>query len=163
MIRKLAGTVLILLGAAFIFEFGVLGTVGKAPDSAAPFVSLGTGYPGDAIRLLGGLWGLGLGIALLGRSSNPAWRPMSTFFLVNSLLLASSATAAFLGSRPDLGNDRAVAVFAVMALLQIGVGLLLGILAAFEKPRGVVGLALGGAVYLASTMMTLVAFFGGGA
>ena len=163
--RKTFGAILLLIGLAMLYEFAVWGAVhagvtAKNAGGMLPFTSLGVNFPFDAVAFAGALWGIGLGGWLLGREADPGYRPMAQAFLVNSLLLLTSVFAAFAGARLQ-GNSRPVAVFATMALLQIATGLLLCILAVFERPRGMGGLAVGGALYVACTAVTLIVFLGG--
>ncbi len=162
--RKTAGLVLILGGLAMIYVFAAYGAAGGGAVSPArmPFSALGGNFPFDALMLVGGLWGLGLGAWMASSEPDPSWRPMARFFLVNSLLLLTSLVAAVIGARFKTAGA-AFAIFAAVALLQIGTGLILGVLAALERPRGIVSLAVGGALYVAAAAVTLICFLGEGA
>lgn len=162
--RKILGSAFLTVGLVMLYEFAVWGAVHAktGPDKAhgaLPFSSLGANFPFDALALAAALWGIGLGAWYLLKPADPAGRPMSQLFLANSLLLLTSVVAAFLGAALE-ANRMSVAVFTVMAFLQIATGLFLCILAVFEKPRGVVGLSVGGALYAACAAVTLVAFLG---
>jgi hypothetical protein len=181
--RRIIGAVLMLGGAACLYFFAVGGVFQgreiQAPAAGMPFLSLGRQYPADAVLLLGAFWGFLIGIFLVvtawERSAVPAAAgsaasryaaattgrkggTIGLFMLLNGLLLLSTLFVAYIGgkARQDV---MAVGVFGLIALVQMGLGILLVILALFERPKGVLALILGIPIHLVGIAVGLLAFF----
>lgn len=187
--RRILGALFVLGGAYCLFHFAVQGTFeGYGHDGPLwklPLHSLGHRYPKDAALMLGALWGLGLGLVLMmGGGAKPAppipvanpdsaaarfaakAQPKSgggriaRIFLMNALLACSMLFLAYLGARTQ-ADPPMIGVFFGTALLQIAFGLILLILSIFERPKGVVPLILGTAVWLGATAIGVLAFLWG--
>jgi hypothetical protein len=65
--------------------------------------------------------------------------------------------AAYVGAK-EHASERWIGLFAMTAGLQIAFGLLILILALFEKPRGIGSLIFGSVVYVCSIGVSLMAF-----
>ena len=138
-------------------------------DPALPFRALGReGFPSDALLLLGALWGAILGLWLI-VTDNPGGAlrggKIARLLLLNALLLVSSLFAGFVGGRSG-ADSLTVAVFGLVSAAQILLGLVLLVLALFERPKGAVSLALGTLVWLGGTAVGVLVILwgqGGGA
>jgi hypothetical protein len=173
--KRIFGAVLLVAGAVCLYFFvsrGMFhgrGMMGSTFDPGLPFRSMGKDdYPANALLLLGAGWGLILGLwfVILGdppREGAPTrGGGIARLMLLNALLLASSLLAGFVGGKS--GADVAtVAVFGTVALLQILLGLILLVLALFERPKGWVSLGLGFLVYGAGAAAGLLTFLAWGA
>lgn len=151
-------------GALGLYLFALHARVaqGTVLDPLAPVRGLGSRYPGDVLFFLGGLWGLGLGFALIVSGPSRGGGAVAWAHLVNALLLISTLFAAWIGS--SAGRDaRGVAAFGAAALAQIAVGLILLVLSLFERPKRVVPLVLGTAGFLAGGALGVLALLWGGA
>lgn len=148
-------------------------------DRNLPFAVLGKNYPNDVLFLLGALWLLVIGFVWVvtdfGRTSVPVSASTGTaryyaaprkggriarLMLLNALFLVSSLFVAYVGARSGQ-EDTKVAIFATVALLQIAAGLVLLVLALFERPKGVLSLLLGAGVYLFGVAIGVLAFLWG--
>jgi len=135
-------------------------------DWTLPLQVLGRSYPQDVLLLLGGLWGLVLGFGLVFAGGAPAGVPrarggsIARAMLLNALLLVSTLFVAYVGAKTKQ-DTTLIAVFGITALLQIALGFLLLILAVFERPKGVLSLLLGAAVYLFGVAVGVLAFLWG--
>lgn len=173
--KRIFGAVLMLAGAASLYFFVSRGMFhGRALmasdyDPALPFRALGReDFPSNALLLLGALWGAVLGLwFILTDNSGTALRggKIARLLLLNALLLVSSLFAGFVGGRAG-ADALTVAVFGVVAAAQILLGVILLVLALFERPKGAVSLALGTLVWLAGTTAGVLVILwgqGGGA
>jgi len=179
----------VLASVFFTYQFGIWGAFVAGSDrepyaAAVPFRMLGQNYPFDVAMLACGAWAMGLALYFIlspdaNRNVLPAhvpatskWAqrlasqgsrssPMAGMFLVNSLLLATMLFVAYIGARSPGDHARYVSIFGMVAGLQVALGLILLILALFEKPKGPVGLLLGGAVYVAGTAVSVLVFLWG--
>lgn len=184
--RRAIGTLLVGASMILLHEFSTWGTFLSAPRQAVspsllPFHALGENYPYDAGLLIGAAWALGLGLTFLlspgqSKSISPLSVPsasrwaqrvtsehgafswMATSFLLNALLLISTLFIAYVGANASRDHIRMVSVCALMALFHVAIGLILLIFAFFERPRGIVKLTLGGAVYLVGTIIVITVF-----
>lgn len=134
-------------------------------DWTLPLQILGRRYPQDVLLLLGGLWGvvLGFGLVFTGDSGGGGQRrggAIARAMLLNALLLVSTLFVAYVGGKTKQ-DPTLVAVFGATALLQIALGVLLLILALFERPKGVLSLLVGAAVYLFGVAVGVLAFLWG--
>jgi hypothetical protein len=139
-------------------------------DPGSPLQALGHDYPRDAMLLLGALWGFLLGLGLILPPASPEGQPgggkIALAMLLNALLLVSSLFVAYIGGKlGDPANMPTVALFGIIALVQGALGVILLILAIFEKPKGIVPLMLGVPVYLFGVGIALFTLLklGGGA
>ncbi len=158
-------------GAVLLYLFGARAMF-HARDQAAgafdpnlPLAVLGRDYPTDVLLLLGALWGLVLGFAMVFTGgSGPATRGgnVSQAMLLNALLLVSTLFVAYIGGKTDK-DATLIAVFGATALAQVVLGLFLLIFALFERPKGVFSLLVGAAVYLFGVGVGVLAFLWGGA
>jgi hypothetical protein len=143
------------------------GSFGKDFDPALPFRAMGKAdYPANALFLLGAFWGFILGIWFVATDDEGSGRgakggAVARLLLLNGLLLVSSLFAAFVGGRSG-ADALTVAVFGTVAAAQTLLGLILLVLAIFEKPKGVVSLLLGTAVWLGGAVVGVLAFLWGG-
>jgi hypothetical protein len=182
--RRIIGTVFMLGGAACLYFFAAGGAFQgreiQAPAPGLPFLSLGRHYPVDAALLLGAFWGFLVGAFLVvtaqgdpkpavpAASGSAASRYAATtsrrggtigrFMLLNSLLLLSTLFVAYIGGKAQQ-DVTAVGVFGLTALVQMGLGVLLVILALFERPKGILSLILGIPIHLVGIAIGLLAFF----
>jgi hypothetical protein len=187
--RRAFGAFLFVAAAWSLYQFAVYGAyfAGQArlPETQwVPFNVVGVRYPWDAAWLAVAIWAIALGLALVllpgrrdaelpahvppssrwaqnlrARQNQPC--PMATMFVLNVGLLITMLFMAYVGAKPLTSHPRYVSVFSLVAGLQIGVGLILLILALFEKPRGVQRLVWGGAFYLAGTAASVTIFIWG--
>ncbi|MBI4565756.1 MAG: hypothetical protein HY716_13775 [Planctomycetes bacterium] len=160
--RTLIGAILLLAGAALLYDAGLrAGLAARGPEGAVDYTlparHVGERFPADALGLAGALWGLGLGLYLL---LSPAGRPLATLFSINTLLALTGLLLAAAGASQP-ANARWVAIFAAVAALHLVTGLILLPLAASEKPRGIFGLLMGGAAYAASLGAVALVFLNG--
>jgi hypothetical protein len=171
--KRIFGALLALAGALCLFLFASRGIhagrnlLGTQHDPSVPFRALGLDYPADGLLLLGTFWGFILGLWFILTGDAGASRALkgggvARLLLLNALLLVSSLFVGFVGGRSG-ANPSAVAVFGMIALAQVVVGLILLILACMEKPKGIVSLALGGLVWLGGTAAGILVFLWGGA
>lgn len=171
--RRIVGAVLALAGAAALFFFVARGyhagrgLLGAEFDPSVPFRALGKDYPADGLLLLGAFWGLILGVWFIltgdeGASKALQGGRIARLLLLNALLLLSSLTVGFIGGRAG-ADPSAVAVFGIIALVQVLLGLLLLVLALFERPKGFVSLTLGGLAWLGGAAAGVLVFLWGGA
>jgi len=143
------------------------GMLGQEYDPALPFRAMGKAdYPVNALLLLGAAWGFILGVWFVFTGDEGAARAtrgggVARLLLLNSLLLLSSLLVAFVGGRSG-ADSLTVAVFGVVAAAQVLLGLILLVLAIFEKPKGVVSLLLGTAVWLGGAVLGVLTFLWGG-
>lgn len=170
--RRILGVILLVAGLFFAYCFGASGAYhgrdlpGTSFSVGLALKAMGGSYPGDVLFFLAMLWGFGLGLRIvLERTPDPAappqrGGPVVRLVLLNALLLLSSLFAAYIGGRARQ-SVAAVAVFGIVALLQVLGGLALLVMAAVEKPRSIVRLAAGGAVYALGVGVTFVALTGG--
>jgi hypothetical protein len=172
--RKVFGALLVLGAVAELFLFASWGSVHGSAESSSPwwaFKSLGANYPADVGYLAWGAWLLGLGLyfilteaasTITTRTMRPAavGGPVSKIFLMNALLLVTSLFCAFIGAKSQ-DQGPFVPIFAIVAAAQVAVGLILLVLALFEKPKTVPALILGTAVYLAGSAGAVVVFLMG--
>jgi hypothetical protein len=185
--RRLIASAFALAACFFLYMFGVWGAFTAGIDardyaSSVPFELLGQNYPFDAAMLAAGAWCLGLALYFTITSdprksvpshvpatslwaqrlqSQPMLAPMASVFLVNALLLATMLFVAFVGARAAGEHERTVGLLAGAAGLHVVAGLVLGILALFESPKGVARLGIGGAVYAAGTTLAVLVFVWG--
>ncbi len=169
--KRLLGAALALAGGAALFFFVSRGVhagrdlLGSAHDPSLPFRALGKAYPADGLLLLGAFWGFILGLWFIltgdeGASKGLRGGRIARLLLLNSLLLLSSLFVGFIGARAG-ADPSAVAVFGIIALAQVLLGLFLLILALLEKPKGFVSLTLGGLVWLGGAAGGILAFLWG--
>jgi hypothetical protein len=143
------------------------GMFGKDFDPALPFRAMGKAdYPTNALLLLGAAWGfiLGLWFVLIGDEGSSKVRrggAVARLLLLNGLLLVSTLFAGFVGGRSG-ADPLTVGIFAALAAVQTLLGLLLLVLALFERPKGVLSLLLGTAVWLAGATIGALTFLWGG-
>lgn len=187
--RRAIGSLFVLTSVFFIYQFAIWGAwvagEGSKPyNSGVPFRMLGANYPFDVAMLVCAVWSMGIGLyfilssegrggelpAHVPKTSQWAQRlaagdtqssPMAAVFLVNALLLLTTLFVAYMGVRASSPQERYVAIFSAVAGLEVAVGLILLILALFEKPKNVTGLMLGGAVYVAGTAASVLIFLWG--
>jgi hypothetical protein len=187
--RRVIGSILAIVAGYLLYKFALWGAflapAGAWRGPSTPFRTLGGNYPTDVAMLCAAAWAAGLGLYFIlspGRSaafvtpshvpSTSRWAqrmaaqggastPMAATFLLNALLLATTLFVAFFGVKSAGDASRYIATFTLVAWAQVAVGLILMILALFEKPKGVVGLVLGGAVYLAGTALGVMVFLWG--
>jgi len=172
--KRIFGAVLLVVGALCLYFFVSRAmfhgreAMGTTFDAGLPFKSLGKAdYPGNALLLLGAAWGfiLGLWFVVLGdppREGAPrGGGGIARLMLLNALLLLSSLLAGYIGGKSG-ADVTTVAVFGTVALLQILLGLILLVLALFERPKGWVSLGLGFLVYGAGVAVGLLSFLWGG-
>ncbi len=172
--KRVFGAVLMVAGAVCLYFFVSRGMfhgremMGSAYDARLPFRALGKqDYPGNALLLLGAAWGfiLGLWFVVLGDPSREgaprSGGGIARLMFLNALLLASSLLAGFIGGKSG-AEASTVAVFGTVALLQILLGLILLVLALFERPKGWISLGLGFLVYGAGVAVGLLSFLWGG-
>ncbi len=169
--KRVIGALLMLGGAASLYCFTARvmfhgrGSLGGAFTPGLPFSLVGMDYPADAMLLAGAAWGLILGLYNVLTGSEEIGRLLqggriARLGLLNGLLLISTLAIACVGAQH--GKDAVtVAVFGIVAGLQVALGLLLLILAAFERPKGVVSLVVGGLVYAGGVVVGVLAFLGG--
>jgi hypothetical protein len=185
--KRVVGALFLLAGAFGAYQFAASGMfhgrelLGGSLDRAVPFLALGKNYPVDALLAAAAAWALliGCGLVITGGASRPAPGPAATgasrfasaapprkggrvacLMLLNALLLVTSLFVAYIGAKSK--QDAAtVAVFATTALLQVAVGVILLVLALFERPKGVLSLLLGTAVFLFGAGVGVVAFLWG--
>ena len=191
--KQFTAAILLVAGALLLFQFTVQGTARALKDAAPsgedeisfnlPFTSLGQNYPDDALHLVGAFWCLVISfiMTLTGSAKKPAITPLSSdspaarfaagarpggkvarLMLLNSLFLLSALFVAFIGAINDQ-DQRVVAVFGGVALLQSGMGLLLLLMSLIEKPKGLVSLILGMLLYFAGGALAILTFIWGGA
>lgn len=140
---------------------------GPEYDPALPFKAMGKAdYPLNALLLLGAVWGFILGVWFVFTGDEGATRAtrggaVARLLLLNGLLLVSSLFAAFVGGRSG-ADPLSVAVFGTVAAAQTLLGLVLLVLAIFEKPKGMVSLALGTAVWIGGAVLGVLTFLWGG-
>jgi len=168
--RRSLGTTLVLAGAVSLFFFAVRGTLdargADLPTWKLPFTSLGRDYPSDGGLLIAGIWGIGLGVGILGMAGSRPGGTVARIFLANALLILTMLGLGAIGARAVTGDTRQefvplIGVFFGTALLEIGAGLILFILALFERPRGTVSLMVGSAVYASAATLGVLAFLWG--
>lgn len=168
--RKLLGTLLVAAGAVSLFLFAVRGTADAAglqvPVWKLPLAALGRSFPNDAGWLMGGLWGLGLGVSFLVLAGSKPGGTVARIFLANALLILTMLAIGAIGARVVTDETRAefvpiIGIFFGTALLQIGAGLILFILAVFERPKGIASLLVGTAVYLSAAAVGVLSFLWG--
>ena len=141
--------------------------LGTDHDPTLPFRALGKDYPADGLLLLGAFWGFILGLWFILTGDEGASRALkggrvARLGLLNALLLLSSLVVGFVGARAG-ADPSAVAVFGLLALAQVALGLILLILAFMEKPKGFVSLAVGGLAWLGGAAAGVLVFLWGGA
>jgi hypothetical protein len=182
--KRIIGAVSMLGGAACLYFFAAGGAFQgrelQASPAGLPFLSLGRCYPADAVLMLGALWGFLIGTFLVitasgAKAAAPAAAgsaasryaaattgrkggTIGLFMLLNGLLLLSTLFVTYIGgmARQDV---MAVGVFGLIALVQMGLGILLVILALFERPKGILALILGIPLHLVGIAIGLLAFF----
>lgn len=189
--RRILGAAFVLGSCYFLYQFAIWGawTAGadlKPYNSSIPFRVLGLGdnYPFDVAMLMAATWAMLIGLYFIlspERSSialpthvptTSRWAqrmasqqrssPMASMFLLNALLLATTLFIAYIGAKRPADNQHTISVFSLVAGLQIATGFLLMVFAVFEKPKGGMGLIVGGAVYLAGTAVAAIVFLWGG-
>jgi hypothetical protein len=162
--KRISGGVLMAAGGVGLYLFALHARIpqGTDFDPLAPVRALGCRYPADVLLLLGGLWGLVLGFALVASGPSRAGGTIARAHLLNALLLASTLFAAWVGGAAGR-EARTVAAFGLAALAHVAAGLILLVLALFERPKGPVPLVLGTAVFLGGTAVGILAFLWGGA
>ncbi len=188
--RRVIGSIFVVGAGWLLYKFALWGAFLASPDAfrgpSTPFRVLGGNYPMDVAMLCGAAWMAGIGLYLIlfspGEASSavpshvPAssrWAqrmqasqdnapsPMATIFFLNALLLITTLFVAFVGVRAPQDTSRLLATFTLVAAAQVAVGLFLLILALFEKPKGVIGLIVGLAVYAAGTGVGVMVFLWG--
>ena len=174
--RRIIGCLFVLGAIAEVFFFASWGAVHGAGHESPwwAFKSLGANYPNDVGYLALAVWLLGLGLYFIltdfappqSMGSKPAARPeprggpVSKLFLINALLLVTSILCAFVGAKAgDTGPF--VSIFAAVAVVQVAVGLLLLLVALFEKPKTLPAMIVGLLVYLAGSAGAVVVFLFG--
>ncbi len=184
--KRIIGAILMVGGAACLFCFAAWGTLQgrdiQASPAAIPFLSLGRRYPGDTVLLLGAFWGLLMGLALVVAGAPGASRAghaaagssaaaryaasagrrggvIARFMLLNGLLLLSTLLLAYIGGVNEHPEAAAVGVFGLIAFAQMAVGIMLAILALFERPKGVIPLIVGIPIHIFGIALGLLAFF----
>ncbi len=174
--RKIIGCAFMLAGVAEAFLFTAWGTAHGAQAGQSPwwaFGSLGANYPYDVGYLAFAAWFLGLGLYFvltdvapqtvggkLAPRPEPRGGPVSKLFLVNAFLLATSLLCAYVGAKADVAGPF-LAIFAIAAAAQVAVGLIMLVLAIFEKPKTIPAMILGMAAYLAGSAGAVVVFLFG--
>jgi len=181
--KRIIGAILMLAGAVCLFFFAAGGALNgrgiQAPAGSLPFLSLGLQYPLDAVLLVGAFWGFLIGVVLVAAPGGPrAAAPpaagtaasryaasstrkggaIARFMLLNGLLLLSTLFITYIGGKARQDAD-VVGVFGLVALIQMGLGIILVILALFERPRGAIQLILGIPIHLFGIAVGLLAFF----
>ncbi|HYE99582.1 MAG TPA: hypothetical protein VEJ18_11760 [Planctomycetota bacterium] len=173
--KRIFGAVLMLASALSLYFFVSRGMfhgrelLASEYDPALPFRTLGRGdFPANALLLLGALWGAVLGLWFI-VTDNPGTTlkggKIARLLLLNALLLVSSLFVGFVGGRAG-ADPLTVAVFGIVAAAQILLGLILLVLALFERPKGAVSLAVGTLVWLGGTAVGVLVILwgqGGGA
>ncbi len=183
--KRIIGAILMLAGAACLYCFAAGGAFHgreiQASPPGLPFLSLGLQYPLDAVLLVGAFWGFLLGLAFVVAPQGGAPRmpaasaagsaaaryaaaadrkggTIARFMLLNGLLLLSTLFVAYIGGKARQ-EVMLVGVFGLVALIQMGLGVLLVILALFERPKGAISLILGIPIHLFGIAIGLLAFF----
>ncbi len=169
------GVLLLLAGACSLYGFGARGMYhartmqGPTFSPALPFDTLGRAYPADVLLLLGFAWAfaLGLRLAFAGRppadpaaAAPPKVGALGRLAMLNALLLLSSLLAAYTGGKSGQ-NAAVVAVFMLVAILQILAGAFLWLFAVRERPRGVYSMMVGSVAYVLGVAVAVLAFSGG--
>jgi hypothetical protein len=171
--KRLFGAVFLLGAAVCTYFFATRGmfygrgSLGAEYSPWTPFGALGLDYPADGLLLAGAAWGLVLGLYLVLTGSEEISKLLqggriARLGLLNALLLLSTIGVACLGTKAPQGAA-SVNVFALVAALQILLGLLLVILAFLERPKGLVSLGVGTLVYAGGVTLGVLAFLWGGA
>lgn len=175
-IRRTLGAVFTIAGGFFTYLFATRSMyhgragLGSAYDPAAPFLALGADYPVDVFLLLGASWAFLIGLALIitGESRDPSRGPrggrVSRVMLMNGLLLISTLFVGYMGARvstPGNPQTQVLAIFGLIALAQVALGLILIVLALFERPKGILSLPLGIVIYLMGVGVGVLAFLWG--
>ncbi len=183
--KRIIGAVLMLGGAFSLYCFAAGGVFHgrdiSAPALGLPFLALGHQYPADAALLVGAFWGLLVGLVLVVLPQGGASRTVpaaasgsaaakyaagasrrggtiARIMLLNGLFLLSTLFIAYIGGKS--GKDVSiVGVFGLVALAQMATGVILAILAFFERPKGLVSLVLGVPINLFGIVIGLLAFF----
>lgn len=171
--RTLISLILVLAGAYSLYQFTVRSTLPTERATtidykARPAVSdLGENYPVNALLATGAIWGIGLGL-FLALTTAPRYQSagegglyqkrrrggaVARIFLLNAALAGTFIDLAYIGvayGSAGVGETvhRHVGIFFGAAAFQLGVGLLLLILALCEKPKGKLSLVLGILFYL---------------
>ncbi|MBI2930791.1 MAG: hypothetical protein HYY16_04000 [Planctomycetes bacterium] len=182
--RRFLGVLTALAGVFLVYEFAAEGVYRTGPEYRylgvlAPFGRLGQNYPYDVGMLMAAVWCTGLTLTFLICSRRPTeTQPgyvsssepgsdrggsssMTGFFLLNALLLVTSLLVAYAGTWAPGNPSRTIAVFSAVAALQTAAGLILLILALFDKRKRVGGLILGTSVYVAATAIEVLVFLRG--
>ena len=170
--KRILGALFLLGGALCLYLFATramfLGReqLGTAYNPELPLHLIGLNFPTGAFLFLGACWGFILGLCLVVTGSDqpsdgPRGGRVSRLMLLNGLLLASSIFAAYVGMKAK-EDPNTIAVFAIVALAQIALGLLLLVFALFERPKGVLSLLVGAAVYLGGVGVAVATFLWGG-
>lgn len=182
--KRFLGALFMAAGAGCVYLFATSGMFHGRElftstfDRNLPFAVLGKNYPTDVLFMLGSMWLLLLGFVFVvtdfGRSAVAAGATgvaarfasprkggrIARMMLLNALLLVSSLFVAYVGGKTGQ-SVTTIAIFSTVALLQIAAGLVLLVLALFERPKGVISLFLGFAVYAFGVAVGVLAFLWG--
>jgi len=162
--KKFLGTLVVLLGVMMLVEYAVWGTLqagSQAGKSHLLLPLLGSGINYETIKLCVGIAMLVLGLYFALRPPHADPSPMAQVFMLNAVLLCGSLLLAFAGShQPD--PHFWTGLFAMTAVLEVVVGMVLLGLAVSERPIDPVGVTLGGVVYVASVAIGAVVYLSGG-
>ena len=171
--RTLISLLLVLAGTYSLYQFSLRTTPQAEQTStveykARPALSdLGENYPINGLLAAGAFWGIGLGL-FLALTTGPRFYSagegglyqkrrrggaIARIFLLNAALAGTMIDLAYIGAvyAPAGAGEsvqRHVGLFFGAAALQLGIGLLLLIMALFEKPKGKFSLFLGSLFYL---------------
>jgi hypothetical protein len=169
--KRILGAVLMLAGAACAYIFATRAmyfgreSISSAYDVLLPIHLVGLDYPTGALILMGALLGFVLGTWFVitgtdGDNSSLRGGRIARVMLLNALLLIATLAVAYIGAKS--GKDGGtVAIFAIVAVLQAALGLILLILSLFERPKGIASLIFGAAIYLGGVGIGVFAFFKG--
>jgi hypothetical protein len=198
--RAFFGAVLVVTALVLVYLFGALGIVAAKGASlpqgvslfSLPLLTLGAGFPKDALCFVGGLAAAGLGLYMLLRGAvaappAPAPLPLPTrdgprgarmpvrpvptpevttgTFSRGFCLLSLGACLAWAVAAVGAGAGAQEAViggFVAVAALAMLEALLLGILGSLEKGKPVIVLVLGWCLFLASVGMAVAGLALGG-
>lgn len=172
--KRIFGALLALAGGLSLYFFVSKGMhdgralLGTDYDPSVPFRALGgADYPTDGLLLLGACWGFILGLWFIvtgdeGASKGLRGGRSARLFMLNGLLLLSSLFVGYVGGRSG-ADASSVAIFGILALAQGLLGLILLVLALFERPKGFVSIALGSVAWLGGTGAAVMVFLWGGA
>ncbi|MHC4607235.1 MAG: hypothetical protein ACYTAF_09945 [Planctomycetota bacterium] len=164
--KQIFGALLLLIGALFLFQFGIHGTFHAPrdvdPSFALPFKNIGANWPTDAIYFVLAIWLTIIGLGLCFSTGKAgAGRVCSKIMLLNSLLMLTALFMAYTGAR-GAQDYATIGAFFAIAGIQIVFGLLLLLLALGEKPKGTASLLAGTLFWIAGAAVGVMSFLSSG-